>query len=156
MDLTANTKKWRQTLGNLGEQIASDYLSELGFELWARNFRVHRLGEIDIIASQNDKALVFAEVKTRMADQARQEDHSGQLAVDVRKQRKIINTAFHFVDLHRGKIGSKRKILQFDVVLIDYHLSRGQVLALLVADDLAMLRSHAKVLHIPEAFGRFQ
>lgn len=156
MDLTANTKKWRQTLGNLGEQIAGEYLIEMGFELWARNYRAHRLGEVDLIASKGDQSLIFAEVKTRMAGQATLEDHSGQLAVDVRKQRRIINTAFHFVDLNRGKIGPRKRIMQFDVMLIDYHLSRGQVLALLVADDIAMLRKHAKVLHIPEAFGRFQ
>lgn len=155
MDLTANTKKWRQTLGNLGEQIAGDYLLEMGFELWARNFRAHRVGEIDLIASKDSQSLVFAEVKTRMAGQAL-EDHSGQMAVDPRKQRKIISTAFHFVDLNRGKIGPKRRILQFDVVLVDYHLSRSQILTLLVAGDLATLRKQAKVLHIPEAFGRFQ
>lgn len=155
MDLTANTKKWRQTLGNLGEQIAGDYFEESGFMLWARNYRAVRLGEIDLIASNDDKSLIFAEVKTRMAGPTL-EDHSGQWAVDPRKQRKIINTAFHFVDLNRGKLGGQRRILQFDVVLIDYHLSRSQLLTLLVAGDLAMLRQHAKVLHIPEAFGRFQ
>lgn len=54
-----NNKK----LGNIGEQIASNYLIALGYTIIKRNYRI-KIGEIDIIA-QKDDTIVFVEVKTR-------------------------------------------------------------------------------------------
>jgi putative endonuclease len=50
-------------LGQYGEQVAVDYLSEQGFEILARNWRGHRV-ELDIVAREG-ATLVFCEVKTR-------------------------------------------------------------------------------------------
>jgi putative endonuclease len=55
----------RQGLGRQGEEIASAYLEELGYELLARNWRT-RAGELDIVAREGDW-LVFVEVRTRRA-----------------------------------------------------------------------------------------
>lgn len=52
------------SLGKLGEQIASKYLSSYGYKVIEMNFH-KRWGEIDIVATEND-TLVFIEVKTRM------------------------------------------------------------------------------------------
>lgn len=50
-------------IGKLGEQIASDYLKNIGYSIIIRNFMCKQ-GEIDIIA-QYKKEIVFIEVKTR-------------------------------------------------------------------------------------------
>lgn len=49
--------------GNLGEELAVDYLKKQGYKILQRNYRI-RGGEIDIIAMDRDY-LVFIEVKTR-------------------------------------------------------------------------------------------
>lgn len=50
--------------GLFGENEASKLLLECGYQILARNFRISRIGEIDIIAWDND-VLCFIEVKTR-------------------------------------------------------------------------------------------
>jgi putative endonuclease len=53
----------KQRLGAFGEDAASAFLVERGYQIVARNYRCE-FGEIDIIARAS-KALVFVEVKTR-------------------------------------------------------------------------------------------
>lgn len=53
-------------LGQLGEQLAANFLQANGYTILARNWRVNRV-EIDIIAELND-TLIFVEVKTRSSD----------------------------------------------------------------------------------------
>jgi len=55
-----------QSLGFLGESIATSYLTNLGFLILARNFRT-KIGELDIVAEKNN-TLFFCEVKTRVGD----------------------------------------------------------------------------------------
>ena len=55
--------KQRQQTGATGEQIACDFLQELGYGLVERNYRT-RLSELDIIA-EYEEFLVFCEVKSR-------------------------------------------------------------------------------------------
>src|SRR4051812_41358778 len=55
----------RRAHGELGERIAEEHLAHRGFSIVARNFRT-RYGELDLIAA-DDGALVFCEVKTRVA-----------------------------------------------------------------------------------------
>lgn len=50
-------------LGEIGEDLAAEYLMQHGYEIVARNWRNSR-GEIDIIA-ENHQAIVAVEVKTR-------------------------------------------------------------------------------------------
>ncbi|NLC68105.1 MAG: YraN family protein [Clostridiaceae bacterium] len=60
-------KDKRKTLGRLGESIATDYLIKNGYTILENNFKVHRLGEIDIVAKQGE-SICFMEVKTRTGD----------------------------------------------------------------------------------------
>ena len=53
----------RHILGKYGEEVATSYLQNLGYELVERNFQ-SRAGEIDIILRDQD-SWVFVEVKTR-------------------------------------------------------------------------------------------
>jgi putative endonuclease len=50
-------------LGKIGEDIATSYLQDLGYEILGRNWRFKRV-ELDIVA-QKDSTIVFCEVKTR-------------------------------------------------------------------------------------------
>ncbi|MFN0069873.1 MAG: YraN family protein [Chloroflexota bacterium] len=52
-----------KALGELGEDLAADFLSKRGYAIVARNQRSH-WGEIDLIAREGED-LVFVEVKTR-------------------------------------------------------------------------------------------
>ena len=55
----------RKPLGRLGEELATEHLESLGWQIVARNWRTRR-GEIDIVARDGDW-LVFVEVRTRRA-----------------------------------------------------------------------------------------
>jgi putative endonuclease len=150
MNLKTNTKKWRQSLGELGEQIAADYLAEHGYQVLERNYRAHRLGEIDVIAAQGSD-IAFIEVKTRLLPGVQAFDHTGQMAVSALKQKKITRTAMHYLKLQPAT----RQNLRFDVMLVDYKLSRDQILTLLLKDDLVALRRYAVCEHIVAAFATF-
>lgn len=81
----------KRKIGETGENIAADYLLQIGFVILKRNyFCVY--GEIDLIA-ENKNDIVFFEVKTRKnllcgnpAD-----------AVNLKKQSKIKNSALDFI-----------------------------------------------------------
>ena len=55
----------RRDRGALGERIAAEHLEHRGDSIVARNFRTRR-GELDLVAV-DERALVFCEVKTRVA-----------------------------------------------------------------------------------------
>ena len=85
------------SLGERGEAMAAEYLTERGYRLVVNNFKVpvgrnskgvSVTGEIDIIALDGD-TLCFIEVKTRRSD----EFTPVITAVDLRKQRQITRTA---------------------------------------------------------------
>ena len=52
-----------KSIGELGEDLACEFLTGKGYEIIERNYRYGH-GEIDIIARHND-VLIFTEVKTR-------------------------------------------------------------------------------------------
>jgi putative endonuclease len=93
-------------LGNLGEDLAIQYLIKKEYIIINRNYRT-RYGEIDIIA-QNKDYLVFIEVK------ARKNTNFGypREAVNFTKQRKIKNLANYYL-LKENKTNSN---IRFDVV----------------------------------------
>lgn len=61
-DSFSNKPKHLQT-GEMGEDMAAEFLSSLGYRIIDRNIR-YKCGEIDIIASERDE-IVFVEVRTR-------------------------------------------------------------------------------------------
>lgn len=84
-------------VGQLGEELAAQFLEKKGYRLVLANYKVpigrnsrgaSVTGEIDLIALDED-VLCFVEVKTRSSD----EFASPLAAVDLRKQRQIIRTA---------------------------------------------------------------
>ena len=97
---------YNQEFGSLGEQIAADYYEEQGYRIVARNFRAAS-DEIDIVA-ENDRTVVFVEVKTRTAGNG----GFGRpaLAVNSRKRMCLVRCAQAY--MRRNKSG---KFHRFDV-----------------------------------------
>lgn len=102
-------------LGNLGEDLASEYLINKGAEIIARNFRT-KDAEIDIVFFDRDEKtklvyLVFCEVKFR------NNDNCGLPleAVDYKKQRKIAKASSYFI--YKNRIDSTFPV-RYDVISI--------------------------------------
>lgn len=144
MDVKANTKSWRQSLGEAGELMAAAYLENHGYKLLEKRFRAGRQGEIDLIVSK-EASLVFVEVKTRLEAE---NEYSGQLAVDGEKQRKIARTALFYL-----KTADKvRWQPRFDVILVSFSAGRASIGQLLEAGDRPALQKLARIIHIEQAF----
>lgn len=58
-------EKNKRDIGKEGEDIATKYLKEKGLEIIERNFHFSNIGEIDIVAKEQDQT-VFVEVKSRL------------------------------------------------------------------------------------------
>jgi len=85
----------RRQTGALAENSAAAFLEAQGFAIVGRNF-LRRVGELDIIARQDD-LLVVAEVRTRASDR-----YGGAAAsIGRAKQRRIALTAALFLQRHR-------------------------------------------------------
>lgn len=96
-------------MGTQYEEIASEYLRTLGYEILEKNFRC-RLGEIDIVAKEQNY-LCFIEVKYRKtAGKGHPEE-----AVDRRKQNRICRVADYYLLSHAG---DENVEVRFDVVAI--------------------------------------
>ncbi len=97
----------RQEIGNKGEDLACEYLENIGYEVIARNWRVGHL-ELDIIAEYKN-AVHIVEVRTLSYPAIHQPFETINLA----KQRKIIKAASIFAAKERV-----RNEIIFDVVSI--------------------------------------
>ena len=80
--------------GTAYEQCAALYLEQKGYRILEKNFRC-RQGEIDLIALDGE-TIVFVEVKFRRDDRM----GDGAEAVDIKKQKKIINCARYYLFCH--------------------------------------------------------
>ena len=77
-----------RTRGQIGEDIAAEYLVGLGYKVVERNWHC-RFGELDIIATSPEGILVFVEVKYRDSDFA----GGGVAAVTHKKLDRMCNAA---------------------------------------------------------------
>jgi putative endonuclease len=115
--------KYKKEIGAWGEEIASGWLAEHGYQIIARNVRTP-YGEIDIIAQQND-VTIFVEVKTLTSSV----NFFPETNITSAKQQHMLNTAQHYAAEHEidhwqidaisveGKPGSKPIITHFESVL---------------------------------------
>lgn len=81
----------RHEVGKIGENIATKYLEQIGYEILQRNFECKQ-GEIDIIAKDKEE-IVFVEVKTR----ANMLYGKPKEAVDTIKQKHIYKSAEFYI-----------------------------------------------------------
>ncbi len=109
-------------IGIQGEQLAMEYLIEMGYKIMLRNWRFKNL-EVDLIVMDGD-TLVFVEVKTRSTTDFGEPYEF----VDVRKQRRLIRAAQAYI-LKHAYSGEVR----FDVVAVTN-------------------RTHAELTYIKDAF----
>jgi putative endonuclease len=101
------------TIGELGETIVLAWLNSQGGKVLQQRWRCI-WGEIDIIALVNSETIAFVEVKTRSL---RNWDEGGLLAVNPKKQSKLIKTASLFL----AKSPQYSNLFcRFDVALVSY------------------------------------
>ena len=86
--------KMNHTFGRAGERLAAVQLEGQGYRILETNFRC-RYGEIDLVA-EDGADLVFVEVKMRRGTAFGLPEE----AVDARKQRKLLQLAAYYLDLH--------------------------------------------------------
>lgn len=111
---------YRQNLGNLGENIACDFLAKNKYRIIGRNFR-KPWGEIDIICKAPDKTLVFVEVKTlrQISGQAPEEQLSPEDQLTKSKLLKIQKTALLYAGHFPEKV-SDEKGWRIDLIAITF------------------------------------
>ena len=97
-----------KAFGDVGEQLARDYLQKQGMEILETRYRYGR-GEIDIVV-RDGEVLVFCEVKTRHSD----EFGPPESAVTLRKQAQLKKIAEAYLYEHE----IREQICRFDVVAI--------------------------------------
>lgn len=97
--------------GNRNEQRAEHWLRRQGLRTLERNYHC-RQGEIDLIMREPDGTVVFVEVRYRG-----ELSRGGALAsVDHHKQRRLINTARHYLAAHPDAAAVANR---FDVVAVE-------------------------------------
>ena len=101
----------KKPLGRRGEAAAARFLQRRGYKIIARHERL-RGGELDLVAVDRDRTLVFVEVKTRESQQA---GHPAE-AVDLAKQRRLTRLAVTFMKRH----GLMECAARFDVVAVTW------------------------------------
>lgn len=106
-----------QIKGNAAEELACEYLQRHGLDLIERNFRC-RYGEVDLVMRHQD-TIVFVEVRFR-------KQHGlvdGLQSVDHNKQRKLINSANHYLQINRLSDNTPARI---DVIAVSMDATRHQ------------------------------
>jgi len=101
-------KNDNKSLGILGEDKASKFLSKNGYKILRRNYKC-RYGEIDIIARKK-KCIAFIEVKLR----SKNSFGGPKSAVGKAKQNKIVYSALNFIK----ETSLKPEEISFDVIAI--------------------------------------
>ena len=117
----------RQKFGEKGEALAARRLKKAGYKIIETNYRT-RLGEVDIIAKEND-TIVFVEVKSRRSVRF----GSPKQAVTLQKQKKISMVALYYLKA----TGQSTARARFDVVTVISNQDRPQVEIIKNAFELA-------------------
>ena len=99
----------KQKMGNVGEDMAAEYLQKKGYKIIERNFQ-HNNYELDIICLDKNE-LVIVEVKTVRVP----EFGSGEARISKRKQGSIFKGSYAFLDRRPRFAG---RDVRFDVVCI--------------------------------------
>jgi putative endonuclease len=101
-------------LGRWGEQRCERFLKNKGLKTLTRNYAC-KAGEIDLIMVDNDRSIVFVEVKTRLDE----EFAPTETVVNKTKIDKMAKTSRYFLSVH----DINNRPYRFDVVTVT--LGRG-------------------------------
>ncbi|WP_436514431.1 YraN family protein [Ekhidna sp. To15] len=99
----------RKTKGIEGEAIAKRHYENIGCEVLEENYRFGR-AEIDLIAMESERLLIFIEVKRR----SRRDFGEPETFVSESQQQRIKEAAEHYIFAINWK-----KDVRFDIVCID-------------------------------------
>ena len=119
MKITNNSKTYRRHIGDLGEDCAVKMLEKEGYNMLARNYEIHNVGELDIIAEKDNDIYVF-EVRTRLNKGSYP---NSEESVTGSKRTKVMRTAEYYVsdnDLYDRNI-------VFEVIKVT-HDAQGNIL----------------------------
>ena len=114
-----SAKTIKQIIGSKGEDAAVKALESKGFAILKRNYSVHNVGEIDIIAEKESDIYVF-EVRTRLN---RGPFPDSAESVIRSKRNKVMRTAARFID----EQGYYDRNIIFEVIKVT-HDEQGNVL----------------------------
>lgn len=114
-----NQKTFKQFVGANGEEAAVEKLMVEGFKILKRNFAIHNVGEIDIIA-EKDGDIHICEVRTRLNIGSYPDSAE---SVTGSKRKKVIRTA----EFYLAKEGICDKNVVFDVIKVT-HDKQGNVI----------------------------
>ena len=94
------SKTQKRKTGDRGEQLACEYLAELGYEIIARNAQISHK-EIDIVA-ENDEYTVIVEVKTLSKSYAEAQAESVRPSdnIDYTKMQNLLYAAQYWKNRH--------------------------------------------------------
>jgi putative endonuclease len=107
----------KSEIGQIGENLACEYLRDKGYKIIARNYR-KPWGEIDIITKAPNKTLVFMEVKTlRQAQGKPHADINPEDNLTSAKLQKLQRTAQLYAGHYPGLIDDNKN-WQIDLIAI--------------------------------------
>ena len=104
----------RMLLGRRGEDVACEFLEELGHQIVRRNYRSGHL-EIDIISTEGN-GVHFVEVKSRVAPVAAAPEEN----VTPLKQKKIANAALKYLNNSKDPGITGGMDVSFDIVAVTF------------------------------------
>lgn len=105
-DLFSSKSLSKKEIGDRGEELAVRRLKRLGYKILDRNFSVHGVGELDVVAVEGDY-LCFVEVRLR----SREDYGTPAQTVDAGKRRRLIHTA----EIYMQNNGLSGRLVRFDV-----------------------------------------
>ena len=114
----------KRGLGRAGETVARDWLIKNGYSIVRMNYTV-KGGEIDIIA-EDEKYIVFTEVKTRTKGHSVEKYGRPASAVDPEKSRHVIHAAKEYLRTGTQVCAKKPRI---DVIEVELEYFDGFVAA---------------------------
>lgn len=104
-------KRYNKLIGNYGEDICTENLMSLGYDILHRNFKC-KLGEIDIVAKRQD-IISFIEIKSRFSN-----SYGSPLeSVTYLKTRRIINAAKYYILTY----GYMNLNVRFDIMEVNFN-----------------------------------
>ena len=114
-----------RAFGKLGERVAADYLTSLGYRIIGQNIYVGH-DEIDILA-ENDTHILFTEVKTRR-EFPEHPDRFGRpaAAVTATKKKHLVTSATVWLHEHAEEVRGRQP--RIDVIEVYISPADGSVL----------------------------
>ena len=112
-------KRFKQYVGMKGEEAAAGLLKDKGYNILRRNYAVHNVGELDIIAEKDGDIHIF-EVRTRRNIGAYPDSAESVIS---KKRSRVMRTAERFVNEN----GLFDRNIVFEVIKVT-HDAQGNIL----------------------------